>query len=64
MRSDYKDMGQLDQYDEAGLDNREFAGGLSYDARRAADEEMSARDRREGRRRGRAEAAMYSDGGA
>lgn len=63
MMDDYKDMGALDGYDAAGLDERDY-GGMDYEARQAADRDLDVRDEKEGRRRGRGrDAAMSETGG-
>ena len=62
--SDYRDMGVLDQYDAAILDNREFSS-LDPETRAAAEAAMMDRDRKEGRtRKSRIAAALESDDGA
>ena len=52
----------LDEYDAGLLDERDYAP-LDQDARRAAEQAMADRDRREGRRAGRLGAALESDEG-
>lgn len=54
-------MGELDEYDAAMLDERDY-GDIDVDTRMAAEARMSARDRREGRGRGRLAAMLESDG--
>lgn len=58
--SDYQDLGALDRYDSAGLDDRDFEA-LDPEARRAAEAALQERDRREGRGRARVPAVMESD---
>jgi hypothetical protein len=55
-------MGVLDEYDANLLDERDYAAP-EYDQRRAAEDAMADRDRREGRRGGRLGAAYESDDG-
>jgi hypothetical protein len=59
---DYKDMGQLDQYDSQMLDDQTYEDDV--DARLAAEAALQDRDRREGRRTGRLGAALESEEGA
>ena len=58
---DYKDMGQLDQYDSQMLDDQTYEDDV--DARLAAEAALQERDRREGRRVGRLGAALESEEG-
>lgn len=61
--SDYRDMGVLDAYDSAMLDDRDF-GTMDDDARARAEALMAERDRVQGRFRGsRLGAALESDEG-
>ena len=62
MADDYKDMGQLDQYDSQMLDEHTYEDDV--EARQAAEAALQARDRREGRRVGRLGAALESEEGA
>ena len=63
MMRDYEEMGALDGYEGRDLDDREY-GGMDYEQRRGAERQMDERDARDGRRRGRVEAAMSDSGGA
>lgn len=63
MMDDYREMDVLDQYDEALLDEREYAP-LDQEARMAAEAALAERDRLEGRGRvTRLAAALESDEG-
>ena len=62
MADDYKDMGQLDQYDSQMLDEHTYEDDV--EARQAAEAALQERDRREGRRTGRLGAALESEEGA
>jgi len=53
-------MGVLDDYDQALLDDKDYAP-MDFDTRRAVEAELAERDRREGRRTGRLGAAQESD---
>lgn len=59
---DYADMGALDQYDAADLDDREYAP-IDMDARRRAEAALAERDRRERRGGAGVRAALDSDEG-
>jgi hypothetical protein len=62
--SDYRDLGPLDRYEAAMLDDREY-GAVDTEARLRAEATMQERDRREGRVRGsRLGAALADDDGA
>jgi hypothetical protein len=61
LRRDYQDADALNEYEDADLDAREYRD-LNVDERRAAEESMKKRDRREQARRGVAVASDSEDG--